>query len=504
MAHPPSCSICGESAPLGAQSCPRDGAALDLGPDPLVGSQLGEYLVQERLGEGGMGFVYRGVHPVSGKPVAIKLLRQEIAGDAEQMRRLVAEARAVNAIRHRGIIDIFGFGQLDGGRQYLVMELLEGTALDKFIAARAPIAPAEALPILEEVTDALRAAHEVGVIHRDLKPSNVFVVSPPHGAPYVKLLDFGLAKLAPISGGVTPQTRSSVLVGTPHYIAPEQARGEPVGPATDLYALGAVAFEMLTGRVPFDGSSPIEIIYRHMTAAPPRASSLLPLPAELDELLLRLMQKRPEQRPASADEVLRELRRIREGVATAPEPQPLLLPKSGKAPNGPAGRRLGLALTLVAVPVAAAALAAYQFWPGGGAARVTVQAGTAEPEQPLPIAKETLAEPAPVARSPAPAVAPAPAAAWEPETTRTRRRSERNRTRAASEPSAGRLRKRLARVQAAWAVERARRPEHDVKIYDFALKEIEQQIAQGKAEELEQAGDSLDDFVLRALKGREP
>src|SRR6185436_10182304 len=160
----------------------------------LVGTTLLSYVVQEQIGEGGMGLVYRAVEPAIGKDVAIKLLRKEYADDPEQMRRLLEEARVVNQARHRNIIDIFHFGALPDGRQYLVMEYLRGQPLTQLIEERAPLPPDEVIPIVDEICAALAAAHGVGVIHRDLKPSNVFIVMQPDGSRFVKLLDFGIAK----------------------------------------------------------------------------------------------------------------------------------------------------------------------------------------------------------------------------------------------------------------------------------------------------------------------
>jgi serine/threonine-protein kinase len=286
--------------------------------DSLIGRQLGDYLIGERLGQGGMGIVYAGEQPLIGKRVAIKVLRPEIARDPEQVQRLLAEARAVNAIRHRGIIDIFNFGQLDDGRNYVVMEYLHGQPLDELIAQRGSLGIAEALEILDEVLAALGAGHEAGIIHRDLKPSNIYLVLQPDGSRYVKLLDFGLAKQSSIPRGATPQTRTDMFVGTPEYVAPEQARAEAVGPYTDLYAAGVVAFEMLTGKLPFDANAPIDYVLKHLEAQPPLPSSLSPaIPRALDALVLRLLEKDPKNRPSSCEAVRREIARIQRALSSS-------------------------------------------------------------------------------------------------------------------------------------------------------------------------------------------
>ncbi len=294
--------------------------------DPLIGLKLGEYELRQRIGVGGMGLVYDGIQPLIGKRVAVKVLRPELAAAEEQVARLLAEARAVNAIRHRGIVDIFGFGQVPDGRQYIIMEYLEGIALDAHLAERGRLSVTEALDILDEVLSALGAAHGAGVVHRDLKPSNIFLVLQPDGSRYVKLLDFGLAKMG-LPTGRTAQTRTDMVVGTPEYMAPEQARGQPVGPMTDLYALGVVAFEMVTGRLPFTGTSPVDLLMKHVDARPPRPSEFVPeLSPALDAFILQMLTKDPEARPGSAESLRRQLQRLRETLtqaAQSPKPAPV-------------------------------------------------------------------------------------------------------------------------------------------------------------------------------------
>ncbi|MDQ3264480.1 MAG: protein kinase [Myxococcota bacterium] len=318
--------------PPSAIECPRDGtllgqeadpfahtavratprALLDppkLGADPLIGQHLGEYRVEAQIGSGGMGLVYRAVQPVIGKKVAIKVLRKEMSRDPVHMERLLAEARAVNAIRHRAIIDIFNFGTLPDGRQYLVMEFLDGTALDLQLQEQGPLPLPQALAFLRDLASALSAAHQAGVVHRDLKPSNVFVVKQ-GGVQYVKLLDFGLAeqKVAATGGGSNPD---GLVMGTPEYMAPEQAQGESVSAQTDLYALGVMAFEMLTGRLPFESTTPMGYLMQHIRAEPPDVRTLrADVPPEVAELIAQLLKKRPWERPASADAVRNQLRQL--------------------------------------------------------------------------------------------------------------------------------------------------------------------------------------------------
>ena len=275
-------------------------------PDPLIGAKVGEYEIIEPVGEGGMGVVYRGIQPVIKKRVAIKVLKPQVAGDEQQVRRLIAEAESVNAIGHRGIIDIFGLGTLADGRPYIVMEFLDGEALDVWLlkqpGGRVPLITA--LELLLEVCAPLAAAHRANVIHRDLKPSNVFICRQADGTRFLKILDFGLAKRAVGIDGNTKQTNQSVVSGTPDYMAPEQARGLSISPRSDVYALGVMAFELFTGRVPFQGATPMDVMVAHVGSPPPSPKSLEPsLPDDLDALALRMLSKTPEARPQTVEEV---------------------------------------------------------------------------------------------------------------------------------------------------------------------------------------------------------
>ncbi len=286
--------------------------------DAVIGTTVNGYVVRGKLGAGGMGIVYSGDHPVIGKRAAIKVLRPEIAENEEQVKRLVSEARAVNAVGHRGIVDVFGYDTLPDGRQCIVMEYLDGEPLADMLARNRKEKRVMPIPqvmvILEEMLSALGAAHSAGVIHRDLKPSNIFLCKQRDGMSYVKLLDFGIAKLGVL--GSTPQTRASMLVGTPSYMAPEQARGGAVSPAMDLYAVGIIAFEMLTGELPFTGESVVEVLMKHAEEPPPKPSSLLmSIPDDLDELVVKLLAKEPKDRYQSADEVREFVTRIRKSLS---------------------------------------------------------------------------------------------------------------------------------------------------------------------------------------------
>jgi serine/threonine-protein kinase len=259
------------------------------GRDSLIGRNLQDYIIQEKLGVGGMGVVYKATHQLIGKAVAIKVLRADIVQDPRDMDRLLDEARIISSIKNRGIINIFGAGTLEDGRHYLIMELLEGESLEALMQREGKIGAGDAVVILEQVLAALTAAHEAGVVHRDLKPANVFLVKegPLY---YAKLLDFGLAR--------RQQQNVTRIAGTPDYISPEHARGRPAGPPADLYAFGVLCFHMLTGQLPFIGNTPMEVMEKHVHFPPPVPHEVnKDIPKALSELILKLLAKDPGERP---------------------------------------------------------------------------------------------------------------------------------------------------------------------------------------------------------------
>ncbi|MEZ4400703.1 MAG: protein kinase [Kofleriaceae bacterium] len=262
-----------------------------------AGSMVGEYQVTGAIGRGGMGVVYAGVHPVIGKEVAIKVLRAGVLHGPGVAERFVQEARAVNQIRHPNIIDVFAYGTL-AERPYIVMERLHGRTLAARIA-RGPLTLDEIAAVIVPVTRALEAAHDVGIIHRDLKPDNVFLVDD-GPTPVVKLLDFGIAKVMPSGPATAVVTDTGMMLGTPRYMAPEQARGQPLDPGVDVYALGVMLYEMLVGEDPFKADNAADAIAMHLCEVPPRVAQRRPLPARLDQLVADMLAKEPAQRPALA------------------------------------------------------------------------------------------------------------------------------------------------------------------------------------------------------------
>lgn len=276
--------------------------------DPLIGQTVGGYTLEHRIGEGAIGIVYAGRKP-GGQIAAVKVVRPELAGDSRYAMTVISEARAVSTIGHPGIVHIFDLGLLSDGRPFLVMELVDGHSLEELLG-HGPMDPTDALEILEDLLGALDAAHRKNVLHRDIKPANIYLAGDAKGKRVVKLLDFGLARL-----NFAPGSNASMVVGTPDYMAPEQASSK-LTYASDLYAVGVVAFRMLTGQLPFIGQSTMEVIMAHLKHPPRKPSVLRPgLSPKLDNLVLSLLEKSPSQRPGSADVARQAVAAMRKGGA---------------------------------------------------------------------------------------------------------------------------------------------------------------------------------------------
>ncbi|MCC6997926.1 MAG: serine/threonine protein kinase [Deltaproteobacteria bacterium] len=271
-------------------------------PDPLVGRRVGNYRLSRRLGDGATGVVYQAEHPEMGRQVAIKLLHPHLCADQAAVGRFLDEARAANLVRHPGLVDVLDLGRTEDGQAYSVMELLHGETLAERLTREGALPVADALELAGAMAAALVALHERGVVHRDVKPANVFISR--GGA--VKLLDLGLAKLL----GEASRSSTGALLGTPMYMSPEQCEGaRDLDARADLYALGAVLYHLLTGRPPFVGDAAARLIMQHLTVTPEAPSRHQPgLAPGVDALVLRLLEKRPEDRPASAAEVVAALR----------------------------------------------------------------------------------------------------------------------------------------------------------------------------------------------------
>ena len=300
---------------------PASGSFPQAPPAPsLVGEVIdGRYRIFKKLGEGGMGEVYAAEHVHIEKKFAVKLLRPEIVSNAEAVSRFRQEARSASSIGHRNIIGIEDFGQLPDGRIYMCMELLAGAALNDLIAQPQPVD--RLLNIIIQSGHGLAAAHAKGIIHRDMKPENIYVTVGPNNEDVPKLLDFGIAKVAG-NDGQNNLTRTGTIFGTPFYMAPEQALGNPVDARTDVYAMGVIMYEIFAGSLPFQGESFMGILTQHITTEPEpvaqrAAKAGRQLPPGLAEVITRSMQKDPARRFATMDELVASLVQIYRGFAGA-------------------------------------------------------------------------------------------------------------------------------------------------------------------------------------------
>lgn len=320
-----SCPQCGRHYPSDVKFCPEDQSALQadatvaLSPpsDPLIGVTLdGKYRIEEPLGVGGMGTVYRARHLLIDRAVALKVLNQRLVEDEAARIRFQREAKAAGRLHHLNAVAVTDFGQSSEGHVYIVMELLEGRTLREILAKEAPLETARAVSMMLQASSAVAAAHEAGVIHRDLKPANIFVTQSADAPSVVKVLDFGIAKLAADTlDDEDPHTLTQIgaMIGTPRYMSPEQCNGFELTPASDVYSLGVILYEMLTGTVPFTGASPLAIALKHATEYPrPPKEIVASIPDQLESVVLHALEKNPEDRPPNAAAFRNELLELTE------------------------------------------------------------------------------------------------------------------------------------------------------------------------------------------------
>jgi eukaryotic-like serine/threonine-protein kinase len=361
-----------------------------LPPDTLLNDR---YRLIEQIGEGGMATVYRALDLRLGRIVAVKVLHSHYAGDDPFLQRFQQEAEfAASLGAHPNVVAIYDIGQ-DGTTRYIVMELVEGRSLKELIRERAPFSVVEAFAIGRQVASALDFAHKRGLVHRDVKPQNIMVT--PEGM--AKVTDFGIAR----SVSASQLTRTGMVIGTVHYFSPEQAQGKPAGPPSDIYSLGIILYEMLTGHLPFDADTPIGIAMQHLHSEPPSPWDYNPdLPARAVITVLRALEKDPERRYRDAAELAAALGEVppRDAVGTTtvvpivdsavpqqtatfrveePAPATAPLPRRSTSPRGsaatPVNQRRNILLALGAVLVLAAVAAGAFFLAGG------LQAGGVKP-----------------------------------------------------------------------------------------------------------------------------
>ena len=299
------CPQCGSEYDTADRFCPKDGAPLrpKVSGDPMIGRVIADrYLILARLGEGGMGRVYVAEHVKMNRQCAIKVMSATLMNDAESTTRFAREASNAARILHPNVAAVFDYGEADR-TVYLVMEYVDGESLSSLLAREGALDPRRAIDIGRQIADGLTAAHELGIVHRDLKPDNVIIATKRDGREIAKVVDFGIAKAVSDS----PQdalTRSGLVIGTPEYMSPEQLLGDPVDARADIYALGCMLYQMLTGLQPFDADTREQMIRRRLTEPPPHVQAARPaIPRRLDTMIAHMLARSPNERLASAAEV---------------------------------------------------------------------------------------------------------------------------------------------------------------------------------------------------------
>jgi serine/threonine-protein kinase len=334
-------------------------------PDPLIGREIlnGEFQLLEKIGTGGMGSVYRANQTAMNRLVAVKLLHPKLANRKDLVSRFRREAKAMSHLSHPNTVKVLLYGELEDGSLYIVMEYLEGKNLNQTVRAEGPMPFERALPILIQVCGALEEAHRAGIVHRDLKPENIFLCNQGGLRDFAKVLDFGLAKVTEreMRPGSIILTQEGMVFGTPEFMSPEQAQGRTLTPASDIYSLAVILYELLTGKLPFDARTPIEFLQLHVTAKPIPLDERVQgktFPPGLGEVIARALLKKPEDRYQSAAEFAAALKRF---VSTSKglsaimpaRPEAASPPVSAAAPSASKGPRTGVGLI---VGVAAACL----------------------------------------------------------------------------------------------------------------------------------------------------
>jgi len=319
------CPTCGQQWPDEQKFCPNDGSALKTsGSSDLVGSVIaGNYHIEKKLGEGGMGAVYLGKHVKMGRKSAIKVMTQSMAHDPDAIARFNREATNAARINHPNVCAIYDFGETTDGLIYLAMEFIEGQSLSDLLEQEGALPPGRAAAIFQQCGDALQAAHDLGIVHRDLKPDNIMLSRGKGGADVVKVVDFGIAKAATGEEG-QKVTKTGLVVGTPEYMSPEQLAGDKLDGRSDIYSIALVLYRMLTGTLPFQADNAQEVMIKRLTDEPLPLSAARPdvaFPEQLQTVMDKALQRMPGERYASAAELARDVAQAVSGMAdTAPGP----------------------------------------------------------------------------------------------------------------------------------------------------------------------------------------
>jgi len=314
----PTCPIKADDSLRFCPECGRKNEPQAENGDPLAGKVIANtFRLIKAIGSGAMGTIYRAEQISLQKAVVIKLLHKHLTGDPTLAKRFHREAKAASLLNHPNCISIIDFGQSEDGMLYIAMEFIDGRDLAELIYEEFPLDPKRIISMLKQTCTALDEAHANGVLHRDLKPENIMVTERRHERDFVKVLDFGIAKLQENSpgGAGTFQTMAGVVCGTPEYMSPEQARGEKLDGRSDLYSIGIILYQMLTNTVPFEADSPLGVVTKHLSEIPKAPSDIFPSVAPgLERLCTSLMEKKREARPPTALDVVAELERIEREV----------------------------------------------------------------------------------------------------------------------------------------------------------------------------------------------
>ncbi len=312
------------------QSTSQADTAAAFPEDPLVGTTLGgRYRILGRVGEGGMGIVYEAEHVIIEKRVALKVLRDDFSKKQDVVERFRQEAKSASRIGHEHIVEIYDFGETPSGQSYFVMEYLQGEDLANVLAREGTVEPSRAVRIAAQCCKALGAAHAKGIVHRDMKPENIFLVHRDDEPDFVKIVDFGIAKMSDLdaSGEGRKLTKTGMIFGTPEYMSPEQAQGKALDHRVDTYAMGIILYEMLTGRTPFVGDSFMGILTQHMFEPPPPMHEVNPnvrVSEPLEAVIAKALSKDPNERFQSMTEMLQALRSVPEWATEVSGEGPLV------------------------------------------------------------------------------------------------------------------------------------------------------------------------------------
>jgi len=321
VSAPKICPTCGTEYPADERFCPRDGSALKAqgGGSELIGSIIADrYLVLAKLGEGGMGRVYLAEHVKMGRKSAVKVMNPGAVNDADAISRFNREAANASRISHQHVAQVYDFGETSDGLIYLAMEFVEGEALTDILKRDGALPPERAGEIVRQTAEALSVAHDMGIVHRDLKPDNIMLAKFRDGSDCVKVVDFGIAKAA----GVEAQkvTKTGLVIGTPEYMSPEQIAGDPLDARSDIYSLGLVAYNILTGRLPFNSKTAQESVIMRLTEPPMRLAQTRPQIAwtpAVQQVMDKALQRDAALRYSSANEFGRALSAAVQGLSTA-------------------------------------------------------------------------------------------------------------------------------------------------------------------------------------------